>query len=90
MLITATYLLTEAERPRKLRNAVLFLASEQASFINGSVVHLDGGHSANGGLGLILQGLVITTNRGDLLVHPLCEGGVRDNQTDHPRYQTSL
>jgi NAD(P)-dependent dehydrogenase (short-subunit alcohol dehydrogenase family) len=29
-------------------DAVLFLASEQASFINGSVIHLDGGHSANG------------------------------------------
>jgi NAD(P)-dependent dehydrogenase (short-subunit alcohol dehydrogenase family) len=32
----------------EVANTVLFLASDRASFINGSVTYVDGGHSANG------------------------------------------
>jgi NAD(P)-dependent dehydrogenase (short-subunit alcohol dehydrogenase family) len=33
----------------EIADAVLFLASDRANFINGTVTYLDGGHSANGG-----------------------------------------
>ncbi len=34
-------------KPRKIANAYLFLASEEASFITGTVLHIDGGTGDN-------------------------------------------
>jgi NAD(P)-dependent dehydrogenase (short-subunit alcohol dehydrogenase family) len=31
----------------ELANAIVFIASDEASFITGHILHVDGGHSAN-------------------------------------------
>jgi NAD(P)-dependent dehydrogenase (short-subunit alcohol dehydrogenase family) len=33
--------------PEELANAIVFIASDKASFITGHILNVDGGHSAN-------------------------------------------
>jgi NAD(P)-dependent dehydrogenase (short-subunit alcohol dehydrogenase family) len=33
--------------PEELANAILFIASDEASFITGHILNVDGGHTAN-------------------------------------------